>query len=433
MLLHKKGNVADLGNYRPVSLLSAFYKLFMRTVLLRIERTLDETIDRRQAGFRKKLSTTHHVFTLCQLIERSHEYNMPLHICFVDYRKAFDSISFSSIWESLSATGVHPDIVRLLSSFYCTAQSFISVNESKVPVKIEKGVRQGCSLSPQLFNLVVNKVLLAMDWDPLGLNVNGTSVSWFAYADDIVLISPSERGLNRMLADLVRESALVGLHINYDKTVAMSNAPAPPNIMVANHRINVVRFFNYLGVQICIPLDFDTTLGQRISSAWNAFHKYRKIFGSRNVTIHQKSRLFKCVVTPCFTYGAETWSLTQSQRHRLEVELRKMQRRILGISIYDHWTKERLSRVTKIPPINKAATYRKWNFARRLCTYDTASTAASVMNWRPYNNSRSRGRPRLRWRDEFRENLGERWQRTARDDPLQWRQLCHRRWVDTTV
>lgn len=88
VLLHKKGDLTNISNYRPISLLSAMYKLLMRTILLRIERSLDHAIDKKQAGFRKGLSTTHQILSVCQLIERCNEYQMPLFLCFVDYAKA---------------------------------------------------------------------------------------------------------------------------------------------------------------------------------------------------------------------------------------------------------------------------------------------------------------------------------------------------------
>ena len=111
-----------------------------------------------------------------------------------------------------------------------------------------KGVRQGCSLSPQLFNLTVNSVLKSMDWDAHGYNINGQSISWLAYADDIVLISPSQQGLASMLDVLVRESTLVGLQLNFDKTLAMTNQrttqPKNPSTLILLSCCRNIHFFS---------------------------------------------------------------------------------------------------------------------------------------------------------------------------------------------
>ncbi|KAE9413525.1 hypothetical protein Angca_006168, partial [Angiostrongylus cantonensis] len=83
MLLFKKGDLHDIGNYRPICLLSFVYKLFTRLILNRIDRTLNEEQPREQEGFRKKFSTMDHIHTLTRLIEVSREYKRPLCLTFI--------------------------------------------------------------------------------------------------------------------------------------------------------------------------------------------------------------------------------------------------------------------------------------------------------------------------------------------------------------
>ncbi|KAE9417239.1 hypothetical protein Angca_004420, partial [Angiostrongylus cantonensis] len=92
VLLLKKGDLHDIGNYRPICLLSVVYKLFTRVILNRIDRTLDEGQPCEQAGFRKGFSTMDHIYTLTRLNEVSREYKRPLCLTFIDLQKAFDSI-----------------------------------------------------------------------------------------------------------------------------------------------------------------------------------------------------------------------------------------------------------------------------------------------------------------------------------------------------
>ena len=89
----------------------------------------------------------------------------------------------------------------------------------------------------KLFNLTVNSVLSKMDWYRHGLLINGESISWIAYADDIALHSSTDQGISSITEDLIRESATVGLELNFDKTVFMSNLNAPPAIHVGIHPI----------------------------------------------------------------------------------------------------------------------------------------------------------------------------------------------------
>ena len=74
-------------NYRPISLLSDMYKLFIRVLQKRMEKTLDTNQPREQAGFRKGFATTDHLHTINQIIEKSNEFNLPLCIAYIDYEK----------------------------------------------------------------------------------------------------------------------------------------------------------------------------------------------------------------------------------------------------------------------------------------------------------------------------------------------------------
>ncbi|KAK3790884.1 hypothetical protein RRG08_011097 [Elysia crispata] len=100
IILYKKGDPGDVKNYRPISLLSHSYKLFTRLLQKRMENTLDENQPRDQAGFRRGFSTTDHIFTLNQVIEKSNEYNLPLCVGFIDYEKAFDSVEHFAIFST---------------------------------------------------------------------------------------------------------------------------------------------------------------------------------------------------------------------------------------------------------------------------------------------------------------------------------------------
>ncbi|KAK6739449.1 hypothetical protein RB195_008126 [Necator americanus] len=102
VLLYKKGDPHDIGNYRPICLLSVIYKLFTRVILNRIEKVLDEGQPCEQAGFRKGFSTIDHTHTVSKLTEVSREYKMPLCLTFIDLKKVFDCVSKASTTTSVS-------------------------------------------------------------------------------------------------------------------------------------------------------------------------------------------------------------------------------------------------------------------------------------------------------------------------------------------
>ena len=91
-VLHKKGDIRCPDNYRPITILPILYKLFARVLDSRIKVALDTLQSVDQAGFKKGFGCDDHLFTVVQLIEKMSEFNRPLWICAVDFRKAFDSV-----------------------------------------------------------------------------------------------------------------------------------------------------------------------------------------------------------------------------------------------------------------------------------------------------------------------------------------------------
>ncbi|KAE9419284.1 hypothetical protein Angca_009560, partial [Angiostrongylus cantonensis] len=118
VLLFKKGDLHDIGNYRPICLLSVVYKLFTRVILNRIDRTLDEGQPCEQAGFRKGFSAMDHIHRITRLSEVSREYKRPLCLTFIDLQKAFDSVEIEAIMEVLGSQGVPTKYIKILRELY---------------------------------------------------------------------------------------------------------------------------------------------------------------------------------------------------------------------------------------------------------------------------------------------------------------------------
>ena len=218
ILLHKKGDKSEINNYRPISLTSHMCKLFTRVIKNRIEKQLDEHQPREQAGFRSGYSTTDHLQVLNQLIEKSNEYKEPLYIAFVDYEKAFDSVEHEDILNALEKHQIPTVYIETLASMYRngTAQVKVDNNMSK-PFDIRRGVRQGDTLSPNMFNSGLEQVFRRLNWQDKGININGEKLSNLRFADDVALLSRSLNELQDMINELQEESEKIGLKANMEK------------------------------------------------------------------------------------------------------------------------------------------------------------------------------------------------------------------------
>ncbi|CAK1603944.1 unnamed protein product [Parnassius mnemosyne] len=123
ILLFKKGNPLDIGNYRPISLMASIYKLFSFVILKRISDDIDKQQPKEQAGFRSGYNTMDHIQTLEQVIEKYREYNIPLYVAFIDYNKAFDCISHYSIWNALQQLNINSKYINILKYIYKKARA----------------------------------------------------------------------------------------------------------------------------------------------------------------------------------------------------------------------------------------------------------------------------------------------------------------------
>ena len=118
----------------------------------RLQIIVEETVDRAQFGFRKIKGTRNEILALGTIIERSIEKKKDLFWCFVDFEKAFDTVCHEVLVERLRTLGVDPADIRLMTYLYWGQRAVMRIeNDNNDWIKIERGVRQGCVLSPDLY------------------------------------------------------------------------------------------------------------------------------------------------------------------------------------------------------------------------------------------------------------------------------------------
>ena len=156
----KKGDLQNCDNWRGITLLSMPNKIFCRVLLNRIEEAIDVNLRQEQAGFRRGKGCMDQIFSLRNIIEQSTEWNAPLCIGFIDFKKAFDSIHHETLWKILRHYGLIQKIVGLISVLYKSFECSVLMDSTQTdyfPVK--SGVRQGCIISPILFNITIDYIM----------------------------------------------------------------------------------------------------------------------------------------------------------------------------------------------------------------------------------------------------------------------------------
>ena len=158
-VLFKKGDPQLLENYRPISILPILLKLFSRVLYSRIEVFLAKTQSVDQAGFKSNFSCDDHMFTVTMLHEKSREWNIPIWIAAIDFKKAFDTVEHFYLWEALGSADVPKQCIDTLRKLYRHEVGMVVADRESRAFEITRGTKQGDPISPQLFNVVLERVM----------------------------------------------------------------------------------------------------------------------------------------------------------------------------------------------------------------------------------------------------------------------------------
>lgn len=422
VLIYKKGNPLDIGNYRPISLLASIYKLFTTIILKRITKKIDLLQPVEQAGFRSGFSTTDHLQTVEQLIEKHKEYNTSLYIALIDYSKAFDTIEHDSIWRSLKRCDVEDKYVNIIKYIYSNSTSRVKLERRGELIKIERGVRQGDPLSPKLFITVLESVFNNLRWEKYGININGRRLNHLRFADDIVIFAQTANQLQRMIDTLDYESGKVGLEINISKTKVMTNGPRIP-IKMKENEIEYVKSYIYLGKQISfLKANNEDEVERRINITWKKFWSHKEILKGK-YTMRLKRTVMDTCLLPSLLYGCQTWIYTDKVKQRINTTQRAMERSILKINKTHKVKNETIRHKTKITDALTKALKLKWQWAGHITRYTDNRWTILSTKWRgPTTGKRKIGRPTKRWTDDITKTAGKDWVSKGRDREL-WKKL----------
>ena len=140
-----------------------------------------------QAGLRKGRETRDQIANLCWIIEKAREFRKNIYFHFIDYAKAFDCVDHNKLWEILKELGISDHLTCLLRSLYAGQEAIVRTGHGTTDwFQRGKGVRQGCILSPCLFNLYAEYILrnAGLKEAQAGINIARRNINNLRYADD---------------------------------------------------------------------------------------------------------------------------------------------------------------------------------------------------------------------------------------------------------
>ena len=365
--IFKKGNINTCSNYRPISLTSLLSKLYthiLNTRLTKYTVNLD-IIPIEQAAFRANFSTVDHIFTLYTLICKQFNQNRKLYVAFIDYRRCFDNINRQALFTVLERYGIVGHFLDVIKSIYSNVLSAVKNNTGTLtePFECPNGLKQGCILSPLLFNIFISEVSKSINTNGIhGLQLvpNSDIFHHLFYADDNCIFSTTPVGLQNKLNILYDLSVKLGMEVNLDKTKIIVFRKGGHLSRFEkwhyNHiPIEVVNTYNYLGITFSTRMSFTNMCLPLIAKAKRSINEI--LFSLRTLSHFDLSiflKLFDSKIFPILSYGCELWGL-----HNL-IEIERVHlyalKRFLNVSL--HTSNNKVYSETGRYPLNIAHTIR---------------------------------------------------------------------------
>ena len=348
--LFKKGDRNKCENYRTISLINHSSKVLLDILRQRLRPHVDRVLSQEQAGFRRGRSTLEQIFSLRHLAEKYLEVqDSRLVQAFIDYKKAFDRVWHEALFHVLDHYGIPPKIRNLISTLYNHAVSAVRQDDGVGEwFRTSVGSRQGCILSPDLFNLYIENIMsIALDrTEGIGVLVGGHLFNNLRFADDIALLASSADDLQELLNSVNETSTAFGMEISEPKTKVMCTARTHEDLTIQlnGQDLEQVTEFTYLDSSLSAKNISDIDINKRIAKASSVVGRLKDLWQDHQVSLQIIVKLLETLVFPILSYACESWTLKADSMRRIEAFEMQCFRRLLGISWRDHITNEEVIR-----------------------------------------------------------------------------------------
>ena len=292
-----------------------------------------ELLNQSQIGFRPNQGTRQGVFTIGTLIEKAKAKKIPMVLTFVDLSAAYDSVNRQALFKAMNALGLGGKVQQVIGSLYQNDRIIFEVNNSTTkPLFLTQGVRQGCNLSPILFNILLKQVADQLQESLTGVELDGEVISILLYADDICLISSSAKMAKEAYGLLVKACDQVGMKVNQSKSQIVKKGDKGM-AMLKDIPLEQVIVYKYLGVLVEIGR------GQYMTRYSESRANKANTFVASTISLARNSpcpalfawRVWRLVALPAILYGCETVLIRKRELDDIEKAQSRVAKFILQV------------------------------------------------------------------------------------------------------
>ena len=328
--VHKSGPPEKIDNYRPISALPLFSKVFEKLTLFRMNSfiTRQNILTPAQFGFRKGYSTTHAIIKLLSHVVKAYHQKHYSACFFLDLRKAFDTINHKLLLQKLEHYGFRGHSYRFLLSYYQNRKQYVhsnGYNSATLPVNC--GVPQGSILGPLCFSIFINDLPLAVEEETI------------LFADDaaFVITAPTLEGLlekiRNLFSDLAAYLNINKLVPNASKSKLMMFTSKPtsnlPVMLFGGKEIEWISEFKYLGLTITNSLNFTrhiSNIALNVSRITGSIVNLKSLFPTQILI-----KLYYALAFPHISSHIIVWGAAPTcQLRSLYIRINNMLRVIVG-------------------------------------------------------------------------------------------------------
>jgi hypothetical protein len=348
-----KGNPDSKDDYRGITVGVALSKLYSMILLQRLDAWAEKNgmRARGQAGFRHGRGTPDNAFILNNIIESCRSNKKAVFAAFIDFRKAYDCIDRSILWQSLGSMGLHGRMMETIKEMYAEVKCCVRTSGGLSECfDSDLGVKQGDPLSPLLFGLFIDRlerVILEM-LPNIGIQMGHILIKLLLYADDLVLLAYSPDELQELLDMLHIFCQQNALTVNLKKCEAVIfnrrywRMPRT-RVNYAGASMDLKPTFVYLGMLFDQENGTQGGLARMLGRARPAmFGMLRRCYELNINNVHVRCRLFDALVRPILDFGCEIWGPANmaggselTAKHGIRYEVEKMHlgflRQCLGV------------------------------------------------------------------------------------------------------
>ena len=361
-----KGKMVNINEFRGITLSPVLSKIFEHCLLIRFKKYLFSSS--RQFGFKKSIGCNHAIYLVRQTVDYFVSNDSTVNLCALDISKAFDRVNVYGLLVKLMSRNIPIQFIKILHCWY--TKIFICVRWNGILsnlVKLNAGVRQGGVLSPALFAIYINDIIVKLEKSGLGCLVRKLCMNVFMYADDILLLSLSISDMNKMVQLCHNQFKLLDLCINFSKSKSVRIGPRHgvkcANIIMGNDHIPWTNEIKYLGVHIKNGKLFNCNLDEGRTSFYRSFNCIFSKIGSESPAVILS--LLSAYCLPVITYGLDAINVSARDMQRLNLAYTRSFMKIF--SSYDNLVIKQCQYYSGCLPLNYIVNLRKFNFLSNVC------------------------------------------------------------------